>query len=78
MAETTAAAFGLFDREDDLRLMTAVLTGGGRAVAVGEPGVGKSSLLRVADQVAQPGAAGCCRSLRPSSNAGFRSRDSQS
>jgi DNA-binding CsgD family transcriptional regulator len=55
MAETTAAAFGLFDREDDLRVMTAVLTHGGSAVAVGEPGVGKSSLLRVADQVAQRG-----------------------
>ena len=49
----TAAAFGLFGREDDLRILSDVLDGGGSAIAIGDPGVGKSSLLKVADQLAQ-------------------------
>ena len=53
MEEVTAAAFGLFGREDDLRVLSDVLDGGGSAVAIGDPGVGKSSLLKVADQLAQ-------------------------
>ena len=53
MQEGTAAAFGLFGREDDLRVLSDVLDGGGSAVATGEAGVGKSSLLKVADQLAQ-------------------------
>ena len=53
MEEVTAAAFGLFGRDEDLRVLTGVLDGGGSAVAIGDPGVGKSSLLKVADQLAQ-------------------------
>jgi len=48
-----AAAFGLFGREDDLSVLSNVLDLGGSAVATGDPGVGKSSLLKVADQLAQ-------------------------
>ena len=51
--EDAAAAFGLFGREDDLGLVSGILAKGGSAVALGEPGVGKSSLLRVTSQVAQ-------------------------
>lgn len=51
--EGAAAAFGLFGRDDDLRAMSDVLTRGGSAVVVGEPGSGKSSLLKVADQLAR-------------------------
>jgi DNA-binding CsgD family transcriptional regulator len=43
----------LFGREDDLRVMGDVVVGGGSAVAIGDPGVGKSSLLKVADHLAQ-------------------------
>ena len=53
MEETTAAAFGLFGREEALQTLSAVIDDGGSAVVIGEPGAGKSSLLRVADQVAQ-------------------------
>src|SRR5215211_2623225 len=53
VSEVTAAAFGLFGREDALRVMSDVLVSGGSAVAIGDPGVGKSSLLKVADQLAQ-------------------------
>ncbi len=53
MDEVTAAAFGLFGREDALRILSDVLASGGSAVAIGDPGVGKSSLLKVADQLAQ-------------------------
>lgn len=55
MGEGKAAAFGLLGRESDLRVLTDVLNGGGSAVATGDPGVGKSSLLKVADQLAQRG-----------------------
>ncbi len=51
--EVSASAFGLFGREDDLRTLSGVLDAGGSAVATGDPGVGKSSLLKVADQLAQ-------------------------
>ena len=47
------AAFGLFGRDDVLRVVRDVLTGGGSAVAIGDPGVGKSSVLRTAAQLAQ-------------------------
>ena len=53
MEHGSAAAFGLFGREDDLRVLSDVLDRGGSAIATGEPGVGKSSLLKVADQLAQ-------------------------
>jgi DNA-binding CsgD family transcriptional regulator len=49
----TAAAFGLFGREHELRVLSGVLDGGGSAIGIGAPGVGKSSLLKVADQLAQ-------------------------
>jgi DNA-binding CsgD family transcriptional regulator len=51
--DLSAAAFGLFGREESLRVLSDVLDGGGSAVATGDPGLGKSSLLRVADQLAQ-------------------------
>ncbi|MFC5264987.1 ATP-binding protein [Kribbella qitaiheensis] len=53
MNEVSAAAYGLFGREDAVRVMSDVLDQGGSAVAIGEPGAGKSSLLKVADQLAQ-------------------------
>lgn len=53
MEEATAAAYGLFGREDAVRLVRDVLDSGGSLVAFGEPGVGKSSLLKVVDQLAQ-------------------------
>ncbi|HTF07284.1 MAG TPA: AAA family ATPase, partial [Asanoa sp.] len=53
MNDVTAAAFGLFGREDALQVMSDVLVRGGSAVVVGDPGVGKSSLLKVTDQLAQ-------------------------
>jgi len=53
MNDRTAYAFGLFGREDDLRIIGAVLESGGSALALGDPGVGKSSLLKVAGQLAQ-------------------------
>jgi DNA-binding CsgD family transcriptional regulator len=51
--EVSAVAFGLFGREDALQLMSDVLVRGGSAVATGDPGMGKSSLLKVLDQLAQ-------------------------
>jgi DNA-binding CsgD family transcriptional regulator len=48
-----SAAFGLFGREDSLRVVNDVLVSGGSVVAIGDPGVGKSSLLRVASQLAK-------------------------
>jgi DNA-binding CsgD family transcriptional regulator len=53
MEEGTAATFGLFGRDPELRVLSTVLAEGGSAVAVGEAGAGKSSLLKVADQLAQ-------------------------
>jgi DNA-binding CsgD family transcriptional regulator len=55
MEEARAAAFGLFGREAELHALNGVLVEGGSAVAVGDAGVGKSSLLRAADQLAQSG-----------------------
>jgi DNA-binding CsgD family transcriptional regulator len=49
--DEVSAAFGLFGREDPLRTVSDLLLQGGSAVAVGEPGAGKSSLLRVAAQL---------------------------
>ena len=49
----TAYAFGLFGREEDLRIIGAVLESGGSALALGDAGVGKSSLLKIAGQLAQ-------------------------
>jgi DNA-binding CsgD family transcriptional regulator len=48
-----SAAFGLLGREDSLRVVNDVLVSGGSVVAIGDPGVGKSSLLRVASQLAK-------------------------
>jgi DNA-binding CsgD family transcriptional regulator len=53
MDEVSAATYGLFGREDDLRILSDVLDSGGSALAIGDPGVGKSSLLKVAGQLAQ-------------------------
>lgn len=53
MGEGSAIDYGLFGREDALRLLTDVLDRGGSAVMIGEPGIGKSSLLKVVDQLAQ-------------------------
>ncbi len=53
MGEGSATEYGLFGREESLRVLTDVLDRGGSAVAVGEPGLGKSSLLKVANQLAQ-------------------------
>jgi DNA-binding CsgD family transcriptional regulator len=55
MEEGTAAAFGLFGRQAELRVVNGVLIDGGSAVAVGDAGAGKSSLLKAADQMAQRG-----------------------
>jgi len=51
--EVTAAAFGLFGREEPLKELSDVLSHGGSALVTGEPGTGKTSLLHVADQLAQ-------------------------
>ncbi|TDW69761.1 AAA family ATPase [Kribbella pratensis] len=53
MDEVSATAYGLFGRDDALQVLHRALEGGGSAVAVGSPGVGKSSLLKVAQQLAQ-------------------------
>ncbi len=47
-----SAASGLFGREDALRVVSD-LFGGGSAVAIGDPGTGKSALLKVAAQLAK-------------------------
>jgi DNA-binding CsgD family transcriptional regulator len=46
-------AYGLFGREDVVQVVHDLLGGRGSAVVVGEPGLGKSALLKVADQLAQ-------------------------
>ena len=53
MVTGSAAAFGLFGREDALRVLSEVLDDGGGVVVSGDPGVGKSSLLKVANQLGQ-------------------------
>jgi DNA-binding CsgD family transcriptional regulator len=53
VSELSAAAFGLFGREESLQVLSDVVDAGGSAIATGDPGVGKSSLLKVADQLAQ-------------------------
>jgi DNA-binding CsgD family transcriptional regulator len=49
--DEASTAFGLFGREDPLRVVNDLLLQGGNAVTVGDPGAGKSSLLRVAAQL---------------------------
>lgn len=44
---------GFFGRQDVLRVIGEVLDGGGSAVAVGDPGAGKSSLMKAAAQLAR-------------------------
>jgi DNA-binding CsgD family transcriptional regulator len=51
--EEVSAAFGLFGREDALQSIDEVLVSGGSALAIGDPGAGKSSLLRAAAQLAK-------------------------
>jgi energy-coupling factor transporter ATP-binding protein EcfA2 len=51
--DEVSAAFGLFGREDALRVVNDVLVSGGSVVAIGDPGAGKSSLLRAAAQLAK-------------------------
>jgi DNA-binding NarL/FixJ family response regulator/energy-coupling factor transporter ATP-binding protein EcfA2 len=53
MDEASATAYGLFGREDAVRVVNDLLDLGGSVVTIGEPGAGKSSLLKVADQLAQ-------------------------
>lgn len=53
MDDELAAGYGLFGREDALAVLTEVVGSGGSAVLIGEPGLGKSSLLKVVDQLAQ-------------------------
>jgi DNA-binding CsgD family transcriptional regulator len=48
-----SAAFGLFGREESLRAADDALVSGGSVVATGDPGAGKSSLLRAAAQLAK-------------------------
>lgn len=53
MDQVSATAYGLFGRDDALRTVAELLDEGGSLVVTGEPGFGKSSLLKVADQLAQ-------------------------
>ncbi|MFC6155552.1 AAA family ATPase [Kribbella jiaozuonensis] len=53
MDDELAAAYGLYGREDALGVLSDVVDDGGSAVVIGEPGLGKSSLLKVVDQLAQ-------------------------
>lgn len=53
MDNVSAAAYGLFGRDEVLRSLHRTLLEGGSVVVTGEPGLGKSSLLKVADQLAQ-------------------------
>ena len=55
-----SAASGLFGREDALRVVSALFVGGGSAVAVGDPGAGKSALLKVAAQLAKASGMSFC------------------
>jgi ABC-type phosphate/phosphonate transport system ATPase subunit len=75
--DEVSAAFGLFGREDSLRVVNDVLVGGGSVVAIGDPGAGKSSLLRVAPlNWPRSASEGCFLSLRPSSTRDCRLRGS--
>ena len=51
--DEVSAAFGLFGREEPPQTVNDVLVSGGSVVAAGDPGVGKSSLLRAAAQLAK-------------------------
>jgi DNA-binding CsgD family transcriptional regulator len=48
--QAAMSTLGLFGREEALRALSDVLDGGGSAVVTGEPGAGKSSLLKVTQQ----------------------------
>jgi len=48
-----AAGLGLFGREDALRVLSDLMDHGGSAVATGDPGSGKSSLMRAAARLAE-------------------------
>ena len=48
-----SAAFGLFGREEPFRVVDDILASGGSVVITGDPGAGKSSLLRAAAQLAK-------------------------
>jgi DNA-binding NarL/FixJ family response regulator len=50
---SSAESFGLFGREDAFAILKATLAQGGSVVMSGEPGMGKTSLVRAASQVAQ-------------------------
>jgi hypothetical protein len=43
LMDEVSAAFGLFGREDSLRVVNDVLVSGGSVVAIGDPGAGKST-----------------------------------
>ncbi|WP_203989319.1 AAA family ATPase [Virgisporangium aurantiacum] len=49
----TAEGFGLFGRETAFRVVADACAAGGQVVVSGAPGVGKSSLLKAAGQIAQ-------------------------
>jgi DNA-binding CsgD family transcriptional regulator len=51
--EEVGTALGLFGRQDVLRVVSDALDRGGSAVVVGDPGAGKSSLMKAAAQRAQ-------------------------
>jgi len=51
--DQVAGALGLFGRQDALRAVSDLMGGGRSAVAVGDPGAGKSSLLQVAARLSQ-------------------------
>ncbi|WP_433040208.1 helix-turn-helix transcriptional regulator [Dactylosporangium sp. CS-033363] len=53
MPVLTAEGFELFGREGAFRVIAAACAQGGQVVVSGEPGMGKSSLLRVGGQLAQ-------------------------
>ncbi|MEV6412989.1 AAA family ATPase [Kribbella sp. NPDC051718] len=53
MDQVSATAYGLFGRDDALQAVSDLLEHGGSAAVTGEPGFGKSSLLKVAGQLAQ-------------------------
>jgi len=59
MNTAAAAAYGAFGREEALSVLSGVLDAGGSALAIGDPGVGKSSLLKVARR------AHCVRLVQP-------------
>jgi DNA-binding CsgD family transcriptional regulator len=53
MDDVSATSYGLFGRDDALQVLNRGLDGAGSVLTIGAPGVGKSSLLKVAQQLAQ-------------------------